>query len=136
MIDKISHKGNLPVLLISRKKEKNSDKKEIWCLPKGKIENNETPEQAAIREVKEETGLKAEIKEKVGKINYWYYKEKRVRCSKTVHFYIMNFSGGEANNQSYEVEEVKWFGINKALANMAYKKEKEIVEKVKRELKR
>lgn len=122
--------------MISRGKEKSSGKKEIWCLPKGKIEYEENPEEAALREVKEETGVEARIKEKIGKINYWFYKKENLRCNKTVHFYMMEFVNGKLSSESYEVEDVKWFSIKEALENMAYEKEKEIVKKVKRKIKR
>lgn len=124
------------IVLISRKKEIKFGKEEIWCLPKGKIELGETYKETAIREVEEETGIKGKIKEKIGEVHYWYYKKKDLRCNKTVHFYMMKFIGGKINRKSYEVENVRWFNIRKALENMVYKGEKDIVRKVKQKIER
>lgn len=132
----LNHVGkDAKIILISRKKEGLASEV-VWCLPKGKIEKSEKPQQAALREVREETEVKAEVIKEIGKINYWYYKKKGVRCYKTVYFYIMRLKSGKIGTESFEVNDVKWFKIDDAISNMSYNSEIEMVKKVKHELER
>ena len=65
----------------------------LWSLPKGHIEQGETAEQTAIREVAEETGIQGKVLAALGSIDYWFVTEGR-RVHKTVHHYLMRFSAG------------------------------------------
>ncbi|MEW6213626.1 MAG: NUDIX hydrolase [Nitrospirota bacterium] len=104
----------------------------VWCLPKGLVDKGESPEKTAIREVAEETGLKGRIIEKLGEITYWYYlKEEKAKCRKTVHFFLMEYEGGNISNHDWEVDNVAWFSIDEALDKVSYKSEKEMIEKAK-----
>src|SRR6185312_1720083 len=60
----------------------------LWSLPKGHIEDGETVEQTAVREVKEETGITGEVVRSLGSIDYWFVAENR-RVHKTVHHYLL-----------------------------------------------
>jgi 8-oxo-dGTP pyrophosphatase MutT (NUDIX family) len=103
---------------------------QVWCLPKGIIDNGESPEMAAVREVSEETGLQGRIIEKLGEINYWYYiKEEEARCRKTVHFFLIEYETGDTSQHDFEVDLVSWFPIDDALKRANYKGEREIIEK-------
>lgn len=113
---------NCKIILIKRRNK-------FWCLPKGKIEKGEKIYQAALREVKEETGVEADIIKKIDKINYWYHKSKNIKCFKTVYFYAMFFKSGCINSDSCEVDDVKWVNIDKALSDMSYDGEINIVKK-------
>lgn len=107
----------------------------VWCLPKGLIDKGEVPEKTALREVAEETGLKGRIIEKLGEITYWYYiKEENAKCRKTVHFFLMEYEGGDVLNHDWEVDNASWFPIDEALKKASYKGEKEIIEKAKKKL--
>ncbi len=109
----------------------------IWCLPKGTVEKEEELEKTALREVEEETGLKGKILDKIGAIDYWFFwKPDNTRYHKVVHFYLMEYQGGDVQDHDYEVEEVRWFPFGGAISVMAYKGEKEIVEKASEMLKR
>ena len=79
----------------------------LWSLPKGHIEQGETAEQTAIREVAEETGIQGSVLAALGSIDYWFVTEGR-RVHKTVHHYLMRFSGGELCDEDVEVTEVAW----------------------------
>lgn len=107
----------------------------VWCLPKGLIDKGEVPEKTAIREVAEETGLKGRIIEKLGEITYWYYiKEENIKCRKTVHFFLMEYEGGDVSNHDWEVDDASWFLIDEALKKASYRGEKEIIEKARKKL--
>ncbi len=104
----------------------------VWCLPKGLIDRGEKPEETAVREVKEETGLNGKIIEKLGEITYWYYlKEENVRCKKTVHFFLMEFMGGDISEHDWEVDLVLWLPLDEAIKKATYKGEREILKKAK-----
>jgi 8-oxo-dGTP pyrophosphatase MutT (NUDIX family) len=125
--------GKIEVALISRI---NTRGKRVWCLPKGKVESKETPEDTAKREVREETGMDAEIVKKLGSINYWFVSpEDKTKVYKTVDFYLMEYKSGNVNDHDWEVEEVRWMDIDSALQIMEYPSEREMMLKAKQELK-
>jgi len=104
----------------------------VWCLPKGLIDRGEKPEETAVREVREETGINGKIIEKIGDTSYWYYlKEENARCRKTVHFYLMEYQSGNTKDHDDEVNEAMWFPIDDALKKISYKGDREILEKAK-----
>lgn len=103
-----------------------------WCLPKGIINKGEDPPTAALREVREETGLSGVIIDEIGKTSYWYYlKEDMVRVHKTVHFFLMKYLNGSTDDHDHEVDEARWFPIDAALKKMSYKSERDMVCKAK-----
>jgi len=105
----------------------------VFCLPKGKIEKSETPQEAALREVKEETGLNGIIERELGKIKYWFYSdEDKMRVHKTVTFFLIKYESGDTADHDTDAEEVRWFPIDKALKIMSYPSEREIAEKAKK----
>jgi len=111
--------GGFEVALVSRRN--------IWCLPKGLIEANETADEAALREVKEETGLNGEIIGKIGEINYSFFRNRRY--FKTVHFYLLKFVGGSIEAHDSEMDKVKWFPISDAIRVLTYVNERKIMRK-------
>ncbi|MBM4141498.1 MAG: NUDIX hydrolase [Nitrospira sp.] len=107
----------------------------VWCLPKGIVDKGESPEKTAVREVSEETGLRGRIIEKLGEIKYWYYiREGNMKCRKTVHFFLMEYEGGDVADHDWEVDSASWFQIDEALKKVNYKSEKELLEKAKKKL--
>jgi len=103
-----------------------------WQLPKGIIDSGETPEQAAIREVREEAGIYCELLEPIDTIDYWFYGNydgTRKRYHKKVHFYLMRFLEGNIADHDHEVVEVRWVELNSAEEMLAFKSEKELVAK-------
>lgn len=97
-----------------------------WGLAKGGIEAEESAEQAAVREVREETGIEAEIEASLGETRYFYVWED-VRIRKTVHFFLMRATGGDPNDRDDEMEDVQWFPLERALKRAAYRGEREVL---------
>ena len=103
-----------------------------WQLPKGLVDEGEMPEIAALREVREEAGIAAELIEKIETIEYWYFgtqSGERVRFHKFVHFYLMKYVSGDTANHDHEVSEARWVKVEDAIEMLAFKSEKEVVEK-------
>ena len=114
-------------LLIGRYDQKDvSGKRVLWSLPKGHIEAGETPEQAAIREVQEETGIESEITKSLGVIDFWFMAGGK-RIHKTVHHFIFTETGGLLVAQESEVDEVSWFPLTEIVDLLAYPDEKKLI---------
>ena len=99
-----------------------------WGLPKGLIEQGESPEEAAVREVREEAGLETRIVEPLGEIRYFYVWE-GVRVAKLVHVFLMESTGGDVSLHDQEMEEVRWFPAGRAAHRASYPSERELVER-------
>jgi 8-oxo-dGTP pyrophosphatase MutT (NUDIX family) len=100
-----------------------------WSLPKGHIEPDETPERAALREVKEETGLDARIIAPLGEVVYFYRRPQHGLTRKTVTYYLMEATGGELAGPSWEVSEVRWVPIAEAPNLLSYDNDRQLVSK-------
>jgi ADP-ribose pyrophosphatase YjhB (NUDIX family) len=102
-----------------------------WALPKGWVEQGEDLEQTAVREVREETGLRTRVLRKVDEISYEFYsRADHDRVAKTVHLFLLACLGGDTANHDTEVEEARWFPIEEAAQQLTYKNEREAMEKV------
>jgi 8-oxo-dGTP pyrophosphatase MutT (NUDIX family) len=99
-----------------------------WCIPKGHLEKNETAEQAALREVFEETGLEAKVIASLGEVNYQFIQD-GAKISKTVHVYLMQQTGGELSfehDPHKEASELEWVKVSELLDRLSHGNEKRI----------
>ena len=106
---------------------------EQWRLPKGTPDSGETLEETAVREVREETGLEVELRKPLYSINYSFVRPPDgVRCHKTVHFYLMESTGGSTDLHDLEFDVVRWFPLEEAVKKLAYPNEAHVVEEAAR----
>jgi 8-oxo-dGTP pyrophosphatase MutT (NUDIX family) len=101
-----------------------------WCLPKGHLEGEETPEQAAVREIAEETGIVGRIVRRLGVIDYWFTGDDR-RVHKMVHHYLLGAVGGELTvegDPDGEAEDVAWVPVIDLPGRLAYPNERRLAE--------
>ncbi len=99
-----------------------------WALPKGTPEKGETIETTAMREVCEETGLAVRVLQPLDEIQYWFVWG-GIRHFKTVHFFLMEATGGDPSQHDAEYDVVEWFPIGEALRKLSYPNEARVVEK-------
>jgi 8-oxo-dGTP diphosphatase len=99
-----------------------------WGLAKGKTEPGETMEGAALREVLEETGYSGEIEADLGDTKYFYVWDD-VRIRKTVRFYLMRCTGGDPDDRDDEMEEIRWFPLERAIKRAAYRGERDMLQR-------
>ncbi len=105
-----------------------------WVFPKGLIgdeDKNETKEQTAIREVEEETGIKAKILAPLKPVTFWYVFEGK-KIKKTVYYFLMEHISGDTTKHDFEMEAVEWIPENKVFDKLAYKSDKKVWEDAKK----
>ncbi|WP_181188319.1 NUDIX hydrolase [Actinopolyspora mortivallis] len=98
----------------------------LWSLPKGHIEPGETPEETAVREVAEETGIIGRVIRPIGTIDYWFVADNR-KVHKTVHHFLLVAVGGELSDEDVEVTEVAWVPLGELDGVLAYADERRLV---------
>jgi 8-oxo-dGTP pyrophosphatase MutT (NUDIX family) len=98
----------------------------VLGLPKGHPDASETPEAAALREVREETGVEGELVSKLGDVRYWYQRGNR-RVFKLVTFFLMEYRSGDVSDHDHEVEEACWMPMTQAARSLTYAGEREMV---------
>lgn len=100
----------------------------LWSLPKGHLEVGESLEQAAIREVAEETGISGEVLATLGTIDFWFVAAGK-RVHKTVHHFLLRAVGGELSDSDIEVTEVAWVALPLISQQLAYNDERDLADK-------
>jgi 8-oxo-dGTP pyrophosphatase MutT (NUDIX family) len=104
----------------------------VWALPKGLVGPGESPDHAALREAREETGVDVRLVEKLGDIRY-VYTWAGERVFKIVSFYLLRYRAGRlddlAAEHRHEVAEARWLPLDEAERLLAYKGEREMAGK-------
>jgi 8-oxo-dGTP pyrophosphatase MutT (NUDIX family) len=110
------------VLLVHRPKY------DDWSFPKGKAEPNETIEEVALREVREETGLTCSIIRKLRAVRYSYENHKGESKPKVVCYFLMKPISGSLAVNNYEIDRAEWFGVDEARRALDYDHDRELLD--------
>jgi 8-oxo-dGTP pyrophosphatase MutT (NUDIX family) len=102
-------------------------RRRVTGLPKGGPNPGETPEETATREVREETGIVATVREPLGDVTYWYRRGGR-RVLKTVHFFLCDFVSGSTDDHDHEVDDARWIPLADARAVLSYPGERALID--------
>jgi 8-oxo-dGTP pyrophosphatase MutT (NUDIX family) len=105
--------------------KRDASRRRVLALPKGHLDGSETPEQAAQREVAEETGVTADLIDKLGDVEYSYERRGR-RRQKRVAFYLFTYRSGRLEDHDHEIEDARWMPLEQAVHALTYPGEREI----------
>ena len=125
--------GKWCLAAIQPRRDNDNPGKPALALPKGIVDPGEKPDQTALREVREETGLEAELVAKLGDVRYVYTRTwgDRARVFKIVSFYLFRYREGKigeiAPEMQHEVAEAKWIALEEASKMLSYKGEREMI---------
>jgi 8-oxo-dGTP pyrophosphatase MutT (NUDIX family) len=121
------HEGVARIAVIARR---NRAGRVEWCLPKGHLESDETLEEAAVREVAEETGIVGRVLAPLGTIDYWF-SASGMRVHKVVHHYLLEATGGALSvegDPDAEAIDVAWFPLNEVHSHLTFPNEQRIAQ--------
>ena len=115
-----------PVALVAHRSVRGSLQ---WTLPKGAQEPGESVGQTALREVREETGLEAELVGALDTIDYWFvWTPEQTRYHKFVHYFLMRAVGGDFADHDHEMEDAAWFEPARAREQMSFANERRLLD--------
>jgi 8-oxo-dGTP pyrophosphatase MutT (NUDIX family) len=103
-----------------------ADGRRVLGLPKGHPDGDETPEQAATREVAEEAGVRAELVEDLGDVDYVYVRRGR-EIRKVVRFFLFDYHSGDLADHDHEIEVARWMDLADAARELTYEGERAVV---------
>ena len=114
------------IVIVPTRRAANGSK--VLALPKGHPDGAESPVEAALREVREETGVDAQPIESLGEVRYWYQRGGR-RISKAVEFFLLRYLDGDVADHDHEVEDARWVPLVEAAETLTYAGEREMVDR-------
>jgi 8-oxo-dGTP pyrophosphatase MutT (NUDIX family) len=120
-------RGEEVIVIVPVKRDANGQR--VMGLPKGHPEPGETPEQAATREVREETGVVADLVEPLGTIEY-SYERRGCRIAKRVAFFRFDYRDGDLADHDHEIEQASWMPLAEAAVSLSYEGERAMVQRV------
>ena len=105
-----------------------ADGSRVLALPKGHPDGAESAAEAALREVREEAGVEAEVVDSLGEVRYWYQRGGR-RIAKVVEFFLLRYVAGNVDDHDHEVENARWVPAAEAIRTLTYAGERDMVKK-------
>ena len=105
---------------------RSADGSRVLALPKGHPDGKESAVQAALREVREEAGIEAEVVGSLGEVRYWYQRSGR-RIAKVVEFFLLRYVSGDVRDHDHEVEHARWIPAAQAMETLTYAGERDMV---------
>jgi 8-oxo-dGTP pyrophosphatase MutT (NUDIX family) len=106
--------------------KRDAEGRQVLALPKGHPDGDETPEEAATREVREEAGVDAKLVEELGEVRYSYLRGGR-RIEKVVRFFLFQYLGGDVTDHDHEIEDARWIPLTEAATALSYEGEREMI---------
>jgi 8-oxo-dGTP pyrophosphatase MutT (NUDIX family) len=103
-----------------------ADGSRVLALPKGHPDGSESSAEAALREVREEAGVQAEVVDSLGEVRYWYQRGGR-RIAKVVEFFLLRYVSGDVGDHDDEVEQARWVPALEAAETLTYAGERDMV---------
>jgi len=122
----VNDAGDVIVIVPTRRA---ADGSKVLALPKGHPDGSESAVAAALREVREETGVVAELVDSLGKVRYWYQRDGR-RIAKVVEFFLLRYVAGDLADHDHEVEDARWMPAADAARALSYAGERDMVKRV------
>jgi 8-oxo-dGTP pyrophosphatase MutT (NUDIX family) len=120
-------RGDETVVIVPRKPGPEGQR--TLALPKGHPDGDETLEQAAAREVREEAGVEGELVERLGEVEYSYRRRNGRLKDKRVTFYLFDYRSGDPADHDHEVEEAMWMPLEEARTALTFPGEREMIER-------
>jgi 8-oxo-dGTP pyrophosphatase MutT (NUDIX family) len=115
-------RGDEVIVIVPARRGRHDEK--VLGLPKGHLDGDETPLEAALREVREETGVETDPIDELGEIRY-EYERRNVTVDKRVVFYLLQYRSGELQHD-HEIDEVRWMPLEEAVRRLTYEGERQI----------
>jgi 8-oxo-dGTP pyrophosphatase MutT (NUDIX family) len=119
-------RGREVIVIVPKRRDARGNK--VLALPKGHPDGDESAEQAAAREVAEETGVTAQLIEKLGDVRYSYERNRR-RIAKRVAFFLFEYQSGDVADHDHEIEDARWISLEQARDDLTYDGEREMIER-------
>jgi len=118
----VNDRGETIVIVPTRRA---ADGTKVLALPKGHPDGTESAADAALREVREETGVEAELVEQLGEVRYWYQRDGQ-RVAKSVAFFLLHYVSGSLEDHDHEVEEARWMPLDQAARELSHAGERDM----------
>jgi 8-oxo-dGTP pyrophosphatase MutT (NUDIX family) len=105
----------------------------VFALPKGNVDKGEKPEETAVREVREETGVEADLVAKLADVKYFYVRSwgDRQRVFKVVSFFLLMYRSGRIGQitpaMRHEVRQAMWIPLDEAAQRLSYRDERDVI---------